>query len=149
MNMSEFLTPGVIWFLIGLGLLILELIIPGLIVIFFGVGAWITALCCVLFNPGLNGQLLIFVVTSVLGLLLLRKFLKHKFFGADLSESDALEDEFIGKTARLETAMQAGVPGKISFKGTRWTAIAESDIEAGSQVEITGKESLTLFVKKK
>ena len=36
-------TAEVIWFLIGVGLLLLELVAPGLIFVFFGIGAWITA----------------------------------------------------------------------------------------------------------
>ena len=38
--------PAVIWFLVGLGLLLLELALPGLVILFFGAGAWVTALVC-------------------------------------------------------------------------------------------------------
>jgi membrane protein implicated in regulation of membrane protease activity len=112
MDMQEFFTPAVIWFLIGLFFLLLELVIPGLIVFFFGIGAWLTSLFLVLFDPGLNVQLTIFVVTSVLGLFLLRKFLKNKFFSATNVEAEALEEEFIGKTAIAEIEFKKGVPGK-------------------------------------
>jgi membrane protein implicated in regulation of membrane protease activity len=139
----------VIWFLIGLFFLLLELVIPGLIVFFFGIGAWLTSLFLVLFDPGLNVQLTIFVVTSVLGLFLLRKFLKNKFFSATNVEAEALEEEFIGKTAIAEIEFKKGVPGKINFKGTHWTAIADSDLEPGDQVKIINKESLTLYISKK
>lgn len=51
----EFLSnPAVIWFFIGLFLLLLEMAVPGLIVMFFGVGAWITALITAIFHPGIN-----------------------------------------------------------------------------------------------
>ncbi len=36
---KDFLSPEVIWFLIGLVLLVLELLLPGLIVGFFGINA--------------------------------------------------------------------------------------------------------------
>jgi membrane protein implicated in regulation of membrane protease activity len=72
--------PAVVWFLIGLGLLLLELILPGLVIIFFGAGAWITALVCVVTDINLNWQILIFLVASLLGLVLVRKYLKRKFF---------------------------------------------------------------------
>jgi len=48
--------PAVIWFLIGLGLLLLELVLPGLVILFFGAGAWVTALACVLHDFNLNWQ---------------------------------------------------------------------------------------------
>ena len=77
--------PAVIWFLVGLGLLLLELILPGLMILFFGTGAWVTALACVIFEPSLNWQILIFLVASLLGLVLLRKYLKKRFFGLSLN----------------------------------------------------------------
>jgi inner membrane protein len=149
MDMQEFFTPPVIWFLIGLVLLLLELAIPGLIVIFFGVGAWFTALCLKFFHIGINVQLFIFLTSSILSLVILRKYLKNKFFRENMSAINDLDDEFIGKTATTETALKTGTVGKIIFKGTTWNAISDSDIEVGKQVKITGKESITLHVTKK
>lgn len=148
MNLQEFFTPPVIWFLIGLVFILLELVIPGLIIIFFGVGAWITSLCLVIFDPGLNFQLLIFITTSVLSLLALRKFLRYKFFGATQTEPDSLEDEFLGKTLFVDKDFQKGIPGKIVFKGTDWTAVSDMELKSGDQVKIIKKESITLHITK-
>lgn len=149
MEINEFLTPPVIWFLVGLVLLLLELAIPGLIIIFFGIGAWITAICTKIFDIGINMQLFIFLVSSVISLALLRKYFKNKFFGGDSTKDETFEDEFIGKFAKAETALKTGIAGKISFKGTTWSAVSDVDIEAGEQVKITGKESITLHVTRK
>jgi inner membrane protein len=148
MNSQEFFTPPVIWFLIGLACVLLELVIPGLIIIFFGIGAWITSLCLVIFDPGLNFQLLIFLSTSILSLLALRKFLRLRFFGATEMEPDSLEDEFLNKTLFVDSDFKIGVPGKIDFKGTNWTAISDIDLKKGDQVKIVNKESLTLHITK-
>ena len=59
--------PAVIWFLVGLGLLLLELVLPGLVILFFGVGAWVTALVCAFTDISLNWQILIFLVASLAG----------------------------------------------------------------------------------
>lgn len=145
--MKELLTTPVIWFLIGLVLLLLELVLPGLIVIFFGVGAWIVAIAVLIFpDMGLTTQLWIFAISSVAGLLLLRKFLKNKFFKDDGSNAGSLEEEFIGKTGIAETDLQVGKIGKISFKGTQWSAISDCDIEKGQIVKIIEKESITLKI---
>lgn len=146
MEIKELLTPPVIWFLIGLVLLLLELAIPGLIIFFFGIGAWIVALCLLIFDMSLTIQLMVFVASSILGLLLMRKILRKKFFKEDDSIEGSLEDEFIGKTGIAETKLVAGKPGKITFKGTQWNAIAETDIEKGAQVKVIGKDSITLKV---
>jgi membrane protein implicated in regulation of membrane protease activity len=147
--MSEMLTffkPEVIWFIIGLILLILEFFAPGLLIVFFGIGAWITALFCLLFNPGINWQIFIFLVISVLSLVLLRKYLKKILFKDEHVPEDTLTDEFIGKTGVVEEAIQSGKPGKINFKGTSWTAESDYDLEEGHQVMIISKESIVLKV---
>lgn len=146
MEIKELLTPPVIWFLIGLVLLLLELAIPGLIIFFFGIGAWIVAICLLVFDMSLTIQLMVFVATSILSLLLMRKILRKKFFKEDDSIEGSLEEEFIGKTGIAETKLVTGKPGKITFKGTLWNAISDTDIEKGAQVKVTGKESITLKV---
>ncbi len=146
--MKDLLTPPVIWFLVGVVLLLLELAVPGLIIFFFGLGAWIVALCLVLFDMSLTLQLLIFIITSVATLLLLRKFLKDKFFRQDDSNKASLEEEFIGKTAITETELKPGVSGKVNFKGTQWSAMSDETIAKGERVKIIERESITLIVKK-
>ena len=84
--------PAVIWFLVGLGLLLLELALPGLVVLFFGAGAWVTALVCAITDINLNWQIFIFLIASLLGLVLLRSYLKKRFFGkTDKETADQLE----------------------------------------------------------
>ena len=39
----DWLTPELIWFLIGLVLIILEFGIPGVVTVFFGIGAWLVS----------------------------------------------------------------------------------------------------------
>lgn len=146
--MKDLLTPPVIWFLVGVVLLLLELAVPGLIIFFFGFGAWIVALCLVLFDMSPTWQLLIFVITSVVSLLLLRRFLKEKFFRQDESNKASLEEEFIGKIAIAETDLKPGISGKVSFKGTQWTAMSDDTIAKGEQVKITDRDSINLKVKK-
>ncbi|MCK4689902.1 MAG: NfeD family protein, partial [Candidatus Marinimicrobia bacterium] len=75
----EFLKPELIWFLLGLVMLLMEFVLPGLIIFFFGVGACIVALICLILPISLNLQLVIFIISSVILLLTLRKWLKGIF----------------------------------------------------------------------
>ena len=138
--------PAVIWFLIGLGLLLLELVLPGLVIIFFGVGAWVTALACVIHDFNLNWQILIFLVASLLGLVLLRKYLKRTFFGKKGEEIDDQLEEFIGRKARVIEDFMDGT-GRIEFKGTQWTARCQEPVKKNQWVIIVSKDSLILEVK--
>jgi len=138
--------PAVIWFLIGLGLLLLELALPGLVILFFGAGAWVTALVCAITDISLNWQIFIFLIASLFGLVLLRRYLKRRFFGkSDQKIEDQLE-EFIGKKAKAIDDFKDG-SGKVEFKGTRWSAVADAPVKKGDWVTILEKESLILTVK--
>lgn len=138
--------PAVIWFLIGLGLLILELVLPGLVVLFFGIGAWVTALACKIFDIDLNFQILIFLVTSLLGLVLLRKYLRNRFFSRRKDEVGEALEEFIGHKAKVISDFKNG-EGKVEIKGTPWNAVCDEALKKGQTVVIEKKDSLTLFVK--
>lgn len=147
MNWEILQDPVLIWFLIGLGFFLLELIIPGLVIVFFGFGAWVTSLSMWIFNFGINTQLIIFLITSVLSLLLLRNYLKKKFFKEEKNSPDTLEDEFIGQTAIAQMDFLPGHNGKIEFKGSGWNAKSTEAIQNGQLVKIINKESITLIVK--
>jgi membrane protein implicated in regulation of membrane protease activity len=146
---KDFLKPELIWFLIGLALLLLEFALPGLIIFFFGIGACVVALVCLLTDISLNTQLLIFILSSILSLLCLRKWLKGIFMGYIVSKQDITEniEEFIGKRAVVKEKITPKVPGKVEFHGTNWAAEADEEIAAETPVKIVGKDNITLKVK--
>lgn len=149
MNNEIFSNPTIIWLLVGLVLILLELMIPGLILLFFGIGAWIVALLCLFLDLSLNWQIVIFLATSGVSLALLRKYLQAKFFKAKDGQEDGLADEFIGKTATVTAEIKPNHPGKVEFKGAPWTASSDTELKKGDTVVIVDKESITLIVKPK
>ncbi len=149
MSESIFSRPELIWFIIGLVLLLLELVMPGFVIFFFGVGAWITALLCLFADPGINVQVIVFAVTSVLALLIFRKMIQNKFIYSKDDRSDAVEDEFTGKEAVAMGDFGSDRRGKVEFKGAPWDAESESDIKAGQTVIIIEKENFKLIVEPK
>lgn len=64
--------PVTLWFLIGLFCVIVEFFAPGVIIVFFGVGAWVVALLCLGADVGAPLQIAVFVVVSIGSLVLLR-----------------------------------------------------------------------------
>ena len=149
MSTSILSKPEVIWFIIGLVLFLLELVLPGFVIFFFGVGAWITALLCLFAHPGTNLQIIVFAITSVLSLLALRKIIQKKFFYSKVDRSSAVEDEFTGKDAVAATNFGKDKIGKVEFKGTTWNAESESEIKKGQIVVIIEKDSFKLIVEPK
>jgi membrane protein implicated in regulation of membrane protease activity len=146
-----FSRPELFWFLIGLVLFLLELIIPGFFIFFFGLGAWVTALFCLIVDPDSisNLQILIFAIVSVLSLIALRRLIQKKFFYSKDNLSESVEDEFTGKEGLATTGFGPNKKGKVEFKGTTWDAVSKSEINAGERVIIIEKESITLIVEPK
>lgn len=146
MGESIFSKPEMIWFIIGLVLFLLELILPGFVIFFFAVGAWVTAIVCLIGDPGINLQVIIFAVTSVLALIALRKIIQKKLYFSKDSRSEEVEDEFTGREAVALTDFNAEGKGKVEFKGTSWNAESGSEIKAGQNLKIIRKDNVKLIV---
>ena len=148
-TLKDFLKPELIWFFVGLVLLFVEMLVPGLIIAFFAFGGWVVALVC-LFHPlTLNQQLALFIMTSALSLLLARSWLKGMFSGYVTSTQDANADlnDFVGQRVVVTEKITLKLPGKVDFRGVPWLAAAEQEIAPGAVVEIVAKDNLTLKVK--
>jgi inner membrane protein len=146
-----FSRPELFWFILGLGLFLLELVIPGFFIFFFGLGAWVTALVCLIGKPDsiTNLQIIIFAVTSVLSLIGLRRIIQKKFFYSKGNLSAEVEDEFTGKEAIAKADFGTDMNGKVEFKGTSWNAESKSEIKEGQRVIIIEKDSFKLIVEPK
>lgn len=143
-------SPVLIWFLIGLALVLAEFVVPGVILVFFGLGAWLAALTSWLgVTSGLTAQLLTFAASSVLLLVLLRHRFRSRLTGyvGDDNELDSNIDEFRGQTVLVtEDIDPAHDRGVVEFKGARWKARAAGIITAGSRAVIEGVDGITLVV---
>ena len=143
--MEIFSQPAVIWFVIGFILLLLEFVLPGLILFFFGLGAWIVALATLFFDISFNEQLIIFVVSSIVTIFLLRSWVKKMIY-TNKHSTEILEDEFLGKIAKVIKPISPEENGTVAFKGTVWQAASPEYLAAGQNVIITGNESILLLV---
>jgi membrane protein implicated in regulation of membrane protease activity len=136
----------VIWFILGFVFFILEFAIPGFILFFFAIGAWVVAGISFFTDISLNAQIFIFIGTSLLTVLLFRNWLRKKLGMMNVSRQ-VLQDEIIGKTAKAETPIRPGQQGKVFFKGASWSAMSADTISMGEEVTIIGYESIVLIVK--
>jgi len=149
-TLKEFFSPEIIWFVVGLVLMLSEFVMPGLIIAFFGIGAWVVAILCIII-PGitLNLQMFIFIIASVVLLLALRKQLTKVFKGLEKQKNINAEDvdDFIGHRTTVIKSIAKNKRGKVEFHGTAWDAEADEDIGEGQTVEIISKDSIVLKVK--
>ncbi len=141
-----FMQEEVIWFIIGLVLLLLEFVFPGLVLIFFGIGAWVTAIAAYFFDVSIDAQLLTFIASSLISLATLRKLLKEKYMDVGGDADNHLAEDFIGKRATAIQSFKANRNGKVEFRGSTWEATSSKDVQEGQQVIITGINSIKLIV---
>lgn len=148
--MVDFMSDALFWFFIGLIIFIMELIAPGLILFFFGIGAWITALLAAVYPIGLTAQLFVFLATSVVTLIVLRKRFEILFKGFSKGkENPALDlDDLTGKKATVVKRIDPPKEGTVEIHGTHWNADSIETIEVGETVIIEKKKNLTLTVRR-
>ncbi len=142
--------PAIIWFLIGLALVLFEFVLPGIILVFFGLGAWLVALGSWMgILSGTTAQLLVFAISSVFFLVFLRRRFQNRFIGfvGDTHNPAENIDDFSGQSVTVLSAIAPGQPGRVEYKGAGWTAVADVAIAEGNVAVIESVEGITLHVK--
>ncbi len=141
--------PITLWFIAGALLILAEFMVPGVVIVFFGVGALITSLTTWLgLTESLTSQTFMFGTSSVVLLFSLRQLVRSWFVGKSNDENGDLDDDFTGREALVTQDIPGpSLDGRIEIKGSEWKARAESPIPAGTTVIIDGRQGLTLHVR--
>jgi len=146
---TQHLNAGVIWLILGTILLILEIFVPGLILFFFGIGACLTGVLCFIMPLSINTQLVIFLISSLLLLFLLRNYFINLFkgFSKETEDESKNTDNVIGKKVKVIKEINKDNPGLVEMNGVNWNAESEQTLEQGQWCVIVKRENLTLYVK--
>jgi len=137
---ETFMSPVIVWAIIGVILIIIELMSLTFVIAFFGVGALIVSITAwVGITPGLNSQLAVFSVSSLLMMFVFRKMAKKLFFG-----SHDIPPDYKGQKVKVIKAIPVSGEGAISYRGSEWIAFSESAemIREGSTVEIVSLDGI-------
>jgi len=149
--MFEHSTLILLWFILGVAFFIIEMVMPGFVLMFFGIGAWITAILT--WVGVLNSfplQIVVFILSSVITLFLLRTKLSNYFKGriSGKAEPEDILTSVRGQKAVVKKEIIPGeVVGRVEFNGTLWNAEADEQIPEGTVVEITERKNLILRVR--
>ena len=140
-----------IWWIIGAILVLLEFLLPGLVVVFLGLGAFVVAaLLHFGLISGIFQELLAWFISSIFFLVTLR-FLVMLYYPSDTKKEDVNEDHgVIGTVVDLFEDITKNQKGRIRHSDSTWPAESENgeEIKAGEKVEIVGRDNLTWIVKK-
>jgi membrane protein implicated in regulation of membrane protease activity len=140
-----------VWWIIGIILVLLEFLLPGLVVVFLGLGAFlVAALLHFGIISGIFQELLAWFFSSLFFLVTLR-FLVIMYYPSDTKKKDINEDnEVIGTVVNLLEDITEKQKGRIKHRGSTWPVESEKgeEIRAGEKVEIIGRDNLTWIVRK-
>ena len=92
-------------------------------------------------------QLALFSITSIIYLLVLRRYMKRLFMG-DAENSPGLASEFVGRVGKVIETIRPEVPGRIELGEVEWKASAGERLEPGTEVKVVAQDNLTLRVEK-
>lgn len=146
----QYLENYVYWLIGGAVLVLLEFLMPGLVVVFIGLGALLTG--GILYLRWITDPvalLAFFGFSSIVMLVTLRR-LVMRFYPSDSERVEADEDKLlIGQRATvISTVYPSDFSGRIRFSGTTWSARSEgSAIPEGTEVVIVGRENIHFVVR--
>jgi len=140
-----------IWLGSGIFLMAIEFLVPGLVMVFVGLGS-LTVVFGMHFGyiDGILQQFITFFISSIIYLLTLR-FLVLRFVPSVTRKENIDEDEeVIGSIVELVADINSGEFGRVEHSGSSWQARAEGDqtILKGEQVKIIGRDNITWIVQK-
>lgn len=144
----ELANPGFLWLVTGVILFVLEMTVPGFVLFFFGLAAWITALGYYFFSWNLNTQLIVFLVSSLATLFSLRNVVKKVFMGDNKNADTDSIMAVGGEKCVVTSTISPPAEGQIKFSGTFWRAEANEKIEKGEMVLIVKQKDLLITVQK-
>ncbi len=129
------MNPIIVWFALGAALMLAELFTPAFVIVFFGVGAWAAALTAAVW-PGLEQELAVFLIVSLLALIFLRRRLVSVFQGRQSVAKNAPDFPHAGRQAEVTRDIPAGAEGEIALGGSFWRATSTDALPKGAQVRV-------------
>lgn len=144
----DFTAAAWIWLYIGAFLMLAEIVSPGFVIFFFGLGAATVAVCkWAMPSLSLAWQLALFSITSIFYLLVLRRYMKKLFMG-DSEGAFGLKSEYVGRLGKVVQAIRPEVPGRILLGDAEWAASADERLDPGTEVRVVAQDNLTMKVEK-
>lgn len=133
-----------VWFIAGLALAGLELVVPGVYLIWLALAAIATGVLVFVVDPPLALQVTSFVFLALIAAFSAKRFLRDKpIVSSDPMLNNRLA-RLVGETAVVTEAIEAG-SGRVHVGDGDWMARGP-DIAVGERVRIVGNEGGALLV---
>ncbi len=142
------------WVVGGIVLALLEIVVPGMVLVFLGVAALIVAgLIWLGVIDGWIPALTAWFVVSLVSLIVLRGLFQRMMPGEEAWSSADEDVDSFGQVVEVAETITKGEPGdkgeygRIRYRGTTWPAICyEHTLAAGSQAKLVYCDNLVWIV---
>ncbi len=133
------------WFIAGLALVILEVLVSGAVLLWLGVAAFVVG-AITFFVPELDWryQFTLFAILSVVSIFVTRKYMKKKSDAAPETKLNRRGHHYVGREFTLSEAITDGI-GRIDIDDGAWR-IRGPNLAAGARVKVTGADGTVLIV---
>ena len=131
------------WGLLAGALLIIELIIPALVSIWFAIAAFITMFLALMINS-FTTQVVIFILISLVLLVFTKKIVTN-FLKPDM---DKINKEMLEDNGLVTKVINSNTY-EVKFKGVIWTAMSNDELNIGDVVKIVGYKGNKVIIKRK
>jgi membrane protein implicated in regulation of membrane protease activity len=132
------------WWVLGLVLLGVEILLPGFFFLWFGVAAILIGISALLIDWPWQMQVVGFVVLSLVTALIARRFVGNKGGGTGDPHLNARSGRFLGQTFILTEPIVEG-RGRLTINDGVWQ-VRGPDAPAGARVKVTGADGTVLTV---
>ena len=145
-----FNSPVVNWIIVGLALSLLELIVPGVYLIWFGFAAFIVGVAVYFLPLELTTQLIIFAIASgifaVIGVAVYRYVFNKAQVPAEYKNLNNTAEQYVGQLVTVaENATDNRT--KVKIGDTYWLASCQKAFKQGDTAKVVGvKDSLILII---
>lgn len=148
-QVTDLLAAPWFWLAIGCVLLVIEMVMPGTMMLWFGVGALLTALLAWLIPGDLPWvNLLLFGLSSLLGLILGRNVWKRFLSRSEDSDLNDRGASMVGQVVEVHRAIRAGASGSVRVGDTVWRARSDESFKVGSYGKIADVDGATVVLVK-
>jgi len=133
-----------VWLTIGVLLAGLEMLVPGVYLIWLGLAAIATGVLTGLLHLSLPVQVIDFVFLSLIAVFSARRWLRDSPIVSQDPLMNRRGARMVGETALVVQAIEHG-SGRVHIGDSEWN-VRGPDVAAGERVRITGSDGATLLV---
>ncbi|MSO70929.1 MAG: NfeD family protein [Alphaproteobacteria bacterium] len=136
-----------IWLILGVALMALEILAPGIFLIWLGIAGLIVGVIVFWVQDMLwQWQVALYAILSVASVVVSWRYLRRHPFATEEPNLNLRTKNFVGQLVALEAAIVNG-RGRARLGDSVWQ-VSGPDLPAGARVRITGADGTLLIVEK-